>query len=139
MKRILVVDDSLINLKHVANLLKEDLKVSIAKSGQQAIDICQRQQPDLILLDIKMPDMDGFETLERLKKMETLEQTPILFLTATFDSEVEARAFSVGAADFVLKPFEKSSLLHRINMHLQLAEYRRRYGKLTEPDEVVLC
>lgn len=125
MKHILLVDDNLANLKLASNLLKEYYKVSLTKSGAQALEFCKKNKPDLILLDINMPEMDGFETIEALKSDMRTHNIPVIFLTATNDSEVEAKGFEYGAVDFIIKPFAKRSMMHRIETHLQLFDYQQ--------------
>jgi putative two-component system response regulator len=125
MKQILVVDDNLPNLKQINMQLCNSYRVVLAKSGAQALQICMNEKPDLILLDIQMPEMDGFETIARIKQDETVNHIPVIFLTASHDVPTEVKALESGAVDFVTKPIEKSILLHRIDLHLQLSEYRR--------------
>jgi putative two-component system response regulator len=125
MKQILVVDDNLPNLKQFNMQLCNDYRVVLAKSGAQALQICVNERPDLILLDIQMPEMDGFETIAQLKQSEVMRNIPIVFLTANHDTATEVKALESGAVDFITKPIEKSILLHRIELHLQLSEYRR--------------
>lgn len=124
MKHILLVDDNLANLKLASNLLKDYYKVSLTKSGMQALEFCKKNRPDLILLDINMPDMDGFETIKALKNNIATRNIPVIFLTASNESEVEAKGFEYGAVDFITKPFAKKSMLHRIETHLQLFDYQ---------------
>jgi putative two-component system response regulator len=98
--------------------------VALAKSGAQALQICLNERPDLILLDIQMPEMDGFETIAKIKENITMRNIPVIFLTASHDPATEVKALESGAVDFVTKPIEKSILLHRIELHLQMADYR---------------
>ncbi|MDR3200112.1 MAG: response regulator [Spirochaetales bacterium] len=124
MNQILVVDDNLANLKQIQMQLAETYQVILAKSGAQALQICCQQAPDIILLDIDMPEMDGFETLSRLKQNAALTKIPVIFLTANHDVMTEIRALQSGAMDFITKPFEKSILLHRIGLHLRFSQYQ---------------
>lgn len=125
MKQILIVDDNLTNLKYISNQLSGLYHALLAKSGHQALFICSAKQPDLVLLDIDMPGMDGFETLEQLKKNPQTKGIPVIFLTATEDLVAEARALESGAVDFITKPVEPRVLLHRINLHLELSGYQK--------------
>ena len=105
---VIVVDDDVTNLKMAGHILsKSGYRVSAVKSGQAMLDyIKENGSPDLILLDINMPGMDGFETLERLRKMENgVNETPVIFLTASENGESETKGLSLGAMDFVKKPF----------------------------------
>lgn len=124
MKHILLVDDNISNLKLAQNLLKEFYKISLTKSGQQALAFCEKQRPDLILLDIYMPEMDGFETIQKLKANPATAKIPVIFLTAKANGDIESQGFEYGAVDFITKPFNKNSMLHRIDIHLQLAGHQ---------------
>jgi putative two-component system response regulator len=124
MKQILVVDDNLTNLKQINVQLAGDYKVVLAKSGVQALQICAKEMPDLVLLDIEMPEMDGFETIARLKDTAIFSQIPVIFLTANHDTATEIRALESGAVDFITKPIEKIILRHRIDLHLRYFDYQ---------------
>ena len=125
MKTILIVDDNLTNLKYISTQIGQEYKTILAKSGEQALQICTKQRPDLILLDIAMPSMDGFETISRIKQISSLQKIPVIFLTADHDVETEVKALQSGAMDFITKPVEKSILLHRIALHLQFSQYQQ--------------
>jgi putative two-component system response regulator len=122
--KILVVDDNLPSLKQIGAQLGENYEVSLAKSGALALQICMREKPDLILLDIEMPGMDGFETLKRLRLNRYLGSIPVIFLTGNHDTETEVRGLQSGARDFITKPVEKSILFHRIELHLKFSAYQ---------------
>lgn len=118
---ILIVDDNTNNLKVLAGVLKENsYDFRMAKSGQLALNILEKTTPDLILLDIQMPEMDGFETCRRIKANKENVKIPIIFLTANIDSESIAKAFESGGVDYVTKPFNSNELLSRINTHIKL-------------------
>ncbi len=118
---VLIVDDNPVNIETLTDYLEtSNLEVLIALSGEQGIERAERAQPDLILLDIVMPGMDGIETCQRLKKNETTAQIPIIFMTALNESEYKVRAFQVGAVDYITKPFEKGEVLARVRAHIQL-------------------
>jgi putative two-component system response regulator len=121
---VLVVDDNLANLKLVKGQLSDCYRVSMAKSGAQALQMVSKTTPDLILLDIDMPEMDGFETMERLKKHDRLGRIPVIYLTANNDTETEVKALESGAKDFVAKPFQKDILRHRISLHIRFNQYQ---------------
>ena len=108
-KHILIVDDVTTNLKLAAEVLQEKYKLSMAKSGQQAIQFLQKAKPDLILLDIRMPEMDGYQTLELIKLDPTTANIPVVFLTVDDQRESEIRGLKMGAMDFILKPFLSGS------------------------------
>ncbi|MDR2351981.1 MAG: response regulator [Deltaproteobacteria bacterium] len=123
-KQILVVDDNISNLKYISAQLSDIYKVTMAKSGPQALQIAAKQNPDLVLLDIDMPEMDGFETLARMREDPQLNKLPVIFLSANNDPKTEVKALQVGAMDFIPKPFEKSILTHRLNIHLKFSKYQ---------------
>jgi adenylate cyclase len=124
--RILVVDDTPANLQALAGILKDKgYQISVATNGKQALDVLARVRPDLILLDVMMPEMDGFETCRRLKESESWRQIPIIFLTAKTDTADIVQGFELGAVDYVAKPFNAHELLARVNTHLTLDELRR--------------
>ncbi|MDR0602066.1 MAG: response regulator [Treponema sp.] len=127
--KILVVDDNLSSLKQIGAQLGENYDISLAKSGALALQICMREKPDLILLDIEMPDMDGFETLKRLRLNRYLGSIPVIFLTGNHDTETEVRGLESGARDFITKPVEKGILLHRIELHLRFSSYQSHLEK----------
>jgi putative two-component system response regulator len=124
MKRILIVDDNISILKQISAHLAGVYEVSLAKSGGLALQICIKEKPDLILLDVEMPDMDGFDVISRLKQNPYLDRVPVIFLTASHNHEVEIKALKTGARDFITKPVEKNILLHRIELHLRFASYQ---------------
>ncbi|MDR2588791.1 MAG: response regulator [Spirochaetales bacterium] len=124
MKQILIVDDNISILKQISAYLTGDYEVSLAKSGLLALQICMKERPDLILLDIEMPEMNGFETIRRLKQNPYFNRIPVIFLTANQDVETEVRGLQSGARDFITKPVEKSILIHRIELHLRLSSYQ---------------
>lgn len=117
---VLVVDDTPANLSLLAGLLNKTYRVQLANSGVKALEIAQRQPPDLIVLDVMMPELDGYKTCRRLKDDERTRDVPVLFLTALTRPEDEARGFEVGAADFIHKPFNPTTVRARVATHLQL-------------------
>jgi putative two-component system response regulator len=129
MHKILVVDDNLTSLKQIGAQLAESYDVSLAKSGPLALQICKQEKPDLILLDIEMPEMDGFETIKRLRMNRYLGSIPVIFLTGNHDTETEVRGLQSGARDFITKPVEKSILIHRIELHMRFAAYQAHLEK----------
>ncbi|MFH1152263.1 MAG: response regulator [Pseudomonadota bacterium] len=119
--RILVVDDVLKNIQVIGKILRDNgFPVSVAKSGAQALEIAKTTLPDLILLDILMPEMDGFETCRRLKKETAFKSIPIIFLSALSETKDKVKGFEAGAVDFVIKPIQPEELLPRIHLHLTL-------------------
>ncbi|MCL2042584.1 MAG: response regulator [Treponema sp.] len=138
MKKILVVDDNLSTLKQVSVHLAGNYDVLLAKSSPLALQICAKEKPDIILLDIEMPDMDGFETITRIKQNPSLDRVPVIFLTANHSAEFEIQALELGAKDYIMKPVEKNILLHRIELHLRLADYQAQteYNVISLSDSI---
>ncbi len=122
---ILIVDDNPTNLQVLGKLLTEKgYDLSIAQSGQEALSFVNTNQPDLVLLDIMMPEMDGYEVCRRLKRDAATRHIPIIFLTAKIDADEVIKGFELGAADYVTKPFNAAELLARINVHIELNTLR---------------
>lgn len=118
---ILIVDDVAKNLQLLGNILrKENYNIAAANNGKQAIAIAIDIKPDLILLDVMMPEMDGFEACSKLKNMPGTKDIPIIFLTAKVETEDIINGFKVEAADYVTKPFNSYELLARVKTHLEL-------------------
>ncbi|MDR0442209.1 MAG: response regulator [Treponema sp.] len=125
LKTIFVVDDSDTNLSMAETALEDHYRVMTMPSAAKMFALLERVVPDLILLDIEMPEMDGFEALRRLKSKDTMSDIPVMFLTGRTDVAVEAHGFELGAVDFVAKPFSASVLLNRIKTHLDIDEIIR--------------
>ncbi len=119
--RILIVDDTPFNIDILSRLLtKRHFDVSIAENGEMALSIVKQKKPHLILLDIMMPGMDGFETCRRLKADSQTEDIPVIFISALTDSLDKVKGFELGAVDYITKPFQRKEVLARINTHLKL-------------------
>jgi class 3 adenylate cyclase len=124
--RILIVEDTPANIQTLAAILKErGYQISVATNGKQALDVLARVQPDLILLDVMMPEMDGFETCRCIKASEHWRNIPVIFLTAKTETTDIVQGFELGAVDYVAKPFQAHELLARVNTHLTMDELRR--------------
>ena len=122
---ILAVDDNTQNLQFLGKLLSDNgYEVGVAQNGDQALNFVKRYDPDLILLDIMMPDMDGYEVCRQLKKDFSAQYIPIIFLTAMTDSRDIVKGFDAGGADYVTKPFHSAELMARIRTHLELRTLR---------------
>jgi putative two-component system response regulator len=117
---VLVVDDTPANLTLLAQVLKPAYRVQLAVSGAKALEICRRQLPDLIVLDVMMPEMDGYEVCRQLKADPATRRVPIIFLTALTHTEDESSGFEAGGADFIHKPVNPATVLARVRTHLQL-------------------
>lgn len=124
MKQILIVDDMPVNLEFAVGMLKDKYKVAATKSGLKALAYLENNRPDLILLDINMPEMDGFETMSKIKSNPKTAMIPVIFLTADKNPKMELQGFKMGAVDFISKPFEPEIMLSRIKTQIELDEYR---------------
>ena len=109
-KLIILVDDNLVNLKIGKNVLSEIYTVGTAPSAAKLFTLLETNSPNLILLDIDMPEMDGFEAIKILKSNEKTRDIPVIFLTGTNDAEVEKKCRALGAVDYVTKPFDPPAL-----------------------------
>jgi len=130
---ILVVDDTPTNLQLLFDVLSEQgYRVAIAKNGEIALQRLQISQPNLILLDVMMPGIDGFETCQRLKANPATKDIPVIFMTALSDSVDKVKGFSLGAVDYITKPIQHEEVLARIRLHLQLRNTTRVMEQRTD-------
>lgn len=124
---ILVVDDNSKNIQLVISLLqKEGYAIGFAMDGIQALEVLKNNSFDLILLDVIMPNMDGYETLKHIKQLPAYSTVPVMFITAKNSPEEITKGFEVGAVDYVNKPFNKLELLARVKTHLKLKDYENQ-------------
>jgi phosphoserine phosphatase RsbU/P len=122
-KSILIVDDTPINIGVISGALKDSFATKVATSGEKALAIAAaKEKPDLILLDIMMPEMDGYEVCRRLKANPDTRDIPVIFLTSQTEAEDETRGFEVGAVDYIHKPFSAAVVKARVRTHLMLRE-----------------
>ncbi len=120
-RTILIVDDNIINLQVLANFLDQDgFDIMVSQDGENGLELAQLGQPDIILLDVMMPGIDGFETCRRLKVNEATKDIPVIFMTALTSEENKLKAFEVGAVDYITKPIQQGEVLARITTHLQI-------------------
>lgn len=136
MKHILIVDDVTTNLKCAAEVLKDTYDVTTAKSGKAALQILREMQPDLIMLDVNMPEMNGFEVMERIKEDPVTRVIPVIFLTAEADKENEVTGLKMGAMDFIKKPFEPDIMRSRIEKILQMTEQTKELQNIAGRDSL---
>ncbi len=123
---ILIVDDVSKNIQLLGNILrKENYQISFASQGEQALSMISDVKPDLILLDIMMPGMDGYEVCEKLKSNMETNEIPVIFLTAKTEITDIVKGLQSGAVDFISKPFNSAELLARINTHLELKQAKK--------------
>lgn len=120
-KKVLIVDDNIQNIKLLGQLLREEgYKIAIAQSGEEALEVVLEVKPDLILLDIIMPGLNGYETCKRLKAMDNVKDIPIIFLSALKDSFNKVEGFNAGGVDYISKPIDSGELFARVNTHITL-------------------
>jgi putative two-component system response regulator len=122
---VLIVDDAPQNISLLNAALMDEYTILVATSGAQAIEICQTMQVDIILLDIMMPEMDGFETCQRLKNNPQTHAIPVIFVTARSEIEDEAMGFACGAVDYITKPIRAAIVRARVKTHLALYDQNR--------------
>jgi len=129
-RTVLVVDDAPANLQIVNSILKEDYKIRIATSGAKALDLVKvKPLPDLILLDVMMPEMDGYEVCGILKATPETRDIPVIFLTGKIEAQDETKGFEVGAVDYIHKPFSPAVVKARVHTHLVLREAREQVAQ----------
>jgi putative two-component system response regulator len=129
---ILIVDDTEANVDLLVEALGEDYDLAVAMDGQSALRIANETPPDLILLDIMMPGMDGYEVCERLKAHSATQSIPVVFLTAMSGDEDEAKGLALGAVDYVTKPFNPGLVKARVRNHLELKLHRDHLEELVK-------
>lgn len=129
---ILVVDDDKTNLMRAQKILLPQYRMAATNSGAAALKYLENNRPDLILLDISMPEMDGFEVMQKLQESEETASIPVIFLTADNTAETEVKCFRVGAMDFVVKPFVPDILLSRVAKTLELEQYRHNLENMVQ-------
>ena len=124
-KTLVIVDDNNANLVSCKNILKPHYEVFPAPSVAKMFDLVERIMPDMILLDVEMPDINGYEAAKMLKDSDDLKGIPIIFLSAKRDPTSEMEGLNLGALDYIHKPFVSTLLLRRIEIHLSLIEYQK--------------
>lgn len=130
---VLVVDDVSANLAVVSeNLARHGFRLRVARTGQAALKIAQRTPPDLILLDVQLPDLDGFEVCRRLKADNRTSEIPVIFMTVMNQTEDKVRGFDVGGVDYITKPVQHEEVLARVTTHLRLRELSRKLEESKE-------
>ncbi len=131
--KIFVVDDTPVNISMLDEfLVEEGFKVLVATSGESALSKIEAAQPDLCLLDVVMPGLDGFETCERLKRNPATRDIPVIFMTALANTQDKVRGFEVGAVDYITKPFDHREVLARVYTHLNLSRLQKQAREMNE-------
>lgn len=120
--KLLIVDDIATNIEVLANALNTDYQLIIATDGTKALELARTQLPDLILLDIMMPELDGYEVCKRLKSDPITKDIPVIFISAMTNADDEEKGFAVGAVDYIHKPFKLALMRARVKNHVQLKQ-----------------
>ncbi len=130
-KSVLIVDDTPTNIDILIEILAEDYEVAVATDGDSALESVDESKPDLILLDIMMPGMDGYQVCSILKKHESTRDIPVVFITAMNDIKDEIKGFEVGAVDYITKPFSPPVVQRRVKSILKLEDKTRELENLS--------
>src|SRR3954470_13406986 len=133
-QKVLIVDDDAGTRQILADLLKPDYTVLLAKNGAQTLERAARHLPDLILLDVMMPDMDGYDVLRRLRADPLTEPIAVIFISGLDRPEDEATGLKMGAADYITKPFNATVVMARVALHLEIVRQRRILEQMAHAD-----
>ena len=134
--KILIVDDEKSNIIALTRILSAEYTVHAAKNGKDAIDVASEQLPDLVLLDIIMPGMDGYAVIDELKKTEATRHIPVIFITGLDDPDEEEKGLSAGAVDYIIKPFRAMTVRLRVRNQIQIVNYIRLIEQLSLLDQL---
>lgn len=132
--KVLVIDDVEMNAALISSVVSTLCDVITANSGEQGLEMARQYAPELILLDVMMPDMDGFEVFRRLKNDPRTAHIPVIFLTGVSDASAEEVGLNMGAVDFIAKPFRTTVLIARVRNHLEMAQQRQLLERLSHSD-----
>jgi len=127
---ILITDDEKFNLDILGRILSPTYNILIARNGERALELARQNLPDLILLDVIMPDMSGFEVIAKLKESGATVNIPVIFITGLTDSADEERGFFLGAVDYIVKPFNRSIVKARVNTHIKIIDQMRTIERI---------
>ena len=119
---LLLVDDEPVNLRVLKQLLANDYQLIFARNGEEALKLAPSRQPNLILLDVMMPGLTGFEVCRQLKQQDNTKQIPVIFVTALNDEQDETQGFDAGAVDYITKPISPAIVKARVKTHLSLVQ-----------------
>jgi len=129
-KKILIVDDEKMNIITLAHFLKKKYEIIVATDGESGLETAEKHIPDLILLDIIMPEINGFEVIMKLKNSKATKDIPVIFITGLNNTENEEKGMALGAADFITKPFNKVIVEARVETQFKLLEYKQKIKEL---------
>ncbi|MDR2532457.1 MAG: response regulator [Oscillospiraceae bacterium] len=134
-KKIIVVDDTPFNLNMCKSALKDLYDIYLVRSAEGMFDVLERFIPDLILLDVDMPGIHGYDAMKMLQSNESFKEIPVIFLSAMDDEQNEMKGLDLGAVDYIHKPFVRSLLIKRINIHIRLIEEKKELSAYKESVE----
>ena len=132
---LLIADDNTFNLQILYRILKHEYIVRGVSTGEACIDAAEKFQPDLILLDVLMPEMDGYQVFEALKNSEKTAHIPVIFITGLDDISEEIKCLSIGAVDYIKKPFDDTIIKLRVKLQIQNANQLREVEQLRKEIE----
>jgi len=127
---ILITDDEKLNLDVLGNILSPYYNILISRNGTRALELAKQYVPDLILLDVMMPDMSGFEVIAKLKESNDTVKIPVIFITGLTDTANEEKGFFLGAVDYITKPFNKAIVKARVNTHIKIIDQMRTIERI---------
>jgi diguanylate cyclase (GGDEF)-like protein len=127
---ILITDDEKTNLDILGSILSPSYNLLISRSGPRAIELAKEHKPDLILLDVLMPEMSGFEVISKLKESDVTNKIPVIFITGLTSTEDEEKGFFLGAVDYIMKPFKKAIVKARVNTHIKIVDHMRTIERI---------
>jgi len=127
---ILITDDEKMNVEILGGILSPMYNLLISRNGARALELAKAHSPDLILLDVLMPDMTGFEVIAKLKESDATNKIPVIFITGLTSAEDEERGFFLGAVDYITKPFNKSIVKARVNTHIKIVDQMRTIERI---------
>ncbi|MDG1751642.1 MAG: diguanylate cyclase [Thalassotalea sp.] len=133
-QKVLIVDDEKANRKILKELLQDEATIIFAKNGEQAVELARKHMPDLILLDVIMPDRSGFEVIEDIKNDKQTMNISVIFVTGLANSDDEERGFDLGGCDYIYKPFKANIVIARVMMHLELIKQRKMLNEIAHID-----
>jgi DNA-binding response OmpR family regulator len=137
MEKVLIVDDVNLNLRILEDLLKDHYQIIKAKNGKEALDKAHNENPDLILMDIVMPEMDGIEATTLLKRNNKTAHIPVIFITALDQIHDIMKGFEVGGIDYIVKPYNPQEVLLRVNTQIRLIKYQQQIIELTQKNSIL--
>ena len=128
-KKVLIVDDEKMNIMALAQFLNMQYEVLVSTSGEEGLKVAEEQLPDIILLDVIMPGLTGFDVIEKLKMKEATKYIPVVFITGLANESNIEKGLRLGAVEYISKPFEKAIVVKRVETHLLLADYQNKERK----------